>query len=146
MKPEAVQDWDTAGTANFAVGRVNRTADVLLGAGEYGVAATTTCCSRISVGTSAVLTQAFRRLPYTVQANVTLTLRSRHYSLLPNPFQMSHSSAIHHSQLHSFRYRHRWQLFDLRPLQQTNPVHLAIKVRSCVILVTSVMLTMPQRA
>jgi len=71
MKAEAVQDRDTGWTANFAVGRVNRTADVLLRAEEFGVAVTTKCRSRISVETSAVLTQAFRHLPYTVQANVT---------------------------------------------------------------------------
>ena len=146
LKPEAVEDWATGGTENFAAGLAKRTAEVLLRAEEYGVAATTTCWRRLSAGTLAILIQAFRHLPYTVQANVTLILRSHHYSLFPNPFQISHSSAIHHSQLYSFRYRHSLQLFDLRPLQQMNPVHLAIKVRTRVILVSSLALTTAQRA
>lgn len=94
---------------------------LLLRAEQYGVAVTTTCCSRISVGTSAALTRAFRLLPHTVQANVSLILRSRHNSILPNPFQIPHSSAIYHSQLYSFRYRYSWQLFDLTSITTKEP-------------------------
>ena len=151
MKPEAVQD-DTGGTANFAVGldwicrRVKRTVYALLRAEQFGVAANTTCYSRISVGTSPVLSNVPCRLPYTVQANVAMILRSRQDGLLPNPFQIPHSSASYHSKLYRVRYRKSRQLFDLSPLQQKEPVHLAINVRSRVVLVTSVMLIMPQRA